>query len=85
MITGNVPFHELQRDQAVYTAIVIRHKTPERPETYIPHQSRDGDSLWSLLIKCWAYEPDDRPSASEVQIWMSWLVCYNVYLWTEMG
>ncbi|KAG8748809.1 hypothetical protein FRC11_011862, partial [Ceratobasidium sp. 423] len=68
VMTGKVPFHELQRDQAVYTAIVIRNKTPERPERHIPVDSRDGDALWSLLNKCWAYKPDDRPSAVDAQI-----------------
>ncbi|KAG8683483.1 hypothetical protein FRC11_013517, partial [Ceratobasidium sp. 423] len=67
VITGNVPFHKLQREQAIYAAILVRNETPERPEMHIPVDSRDGDALWSLLKKCWATEPGDRPSAVDAQ------------------
>ncbi|KAH7340929.1 kinase-like domain-containing protein [Rhizoctonia solani] len=73
VITGLVPFRELQRDQAVYTAIVIKNEIPKRPEACIPRQSRDGDALWSLLNQCWAYEPGKRPLAKYVQAQIKWI------------
>ncbi|KAG8727571.1 hypothetical protein FRC11_012901, partial [Ceratobasidium sp. 423] len=33
----------------------------------IPRGSIHGDFLWDLLVQCWAYEPEQRPSASQAQ------------------
>ncbi|CUA68733.1 Putative serine/threonine-protein kinase/receptor R818 [Rhizoctonia solani] len=34
---------------------------PERPEKYIPTNSRDGDDLWKLLSQCCSAKPSGRP------------------------
>ncbi|CUA72977.1 putative LRR receptor-like serine/threonine-protein kinase At4g36180 [Rhizoctonia solani] len=34
---------------------------PERPEKYIPTNSRDGDDLWKLLSRCCSANPSGRP------------------------
>ncbi|KAG9098022.1 hypothetical protein FS749_004908 [Ceratobasidium sp. UAMH 11750] len=45
---------------------IITGKIPARPESHIPSKSQDGDALWSLLEDCWASEPKERPSSSDV-------------------
>ncbi|KAF8594766.1 kinase-like protein [Ceratobasidium sp. AG-I] len=65
-LTGEVPFSEKQNERAVMLAVAVRNEHPKRPGNYIPENSRDGNTLWSLLTTCWAYEPDARPSADEV-------------------
>ncbi|KAG8744622.1 hypothetical protein FRC10_009847 [Ceratobasidium sp. 414] len=61
VITGTVPYHAL-KDLAVITA-VTQKRLPTRPQEFIPSASTDGDTLWSLLSSCWAYEPTSRPTA----------------------
>ncbi|KAJ1302003.1 hypothetical protein OPQ81_000838 [Rhizoctonia solani] len=68
IITGKVPFHELRRDQALYHPIVNERKIPQRPNEHIPINSKEGNCFWSLLVNCWAYMPEERPSAAEAQI-----------------
>jgi hypothetical protein len=46
---------------------ILSKEHPKRPEEYIPGSSTQGDHLWSLLTKCWEYNPPDRPTAAEVQ------------------
>ncbi|KAG8732784.1 hypothetical protein FRC10_000611 [Ceratobasidium sp. 414] len=42
-------------------------KNPDRPEEQIPENSRDGDKLWSFLLRCWSYEAVGRPTAVQVE------------------
>ncbi|CAE6344895.1 unnamed protein product [Rhizoctonia solani] len=70
-ITGDVPYKELEREQAVMAAILFKKAVPTRPTAHIPHDSAHGDILWDLLTRCWAYEPNDRLHAEEVQGLMS--------------
>ncbi|KAG8756778.1 hypothetical protein FRC11_005010, partial [Ceratobasidium sp. 423] len=67
-ITGDVPYRELEREQAVMAAILFKKAIPIRPTACIPHKSAHGDLLWNLLTICWAYDPSDRPHAEEVQV-----------------
>ncbi|KAG9078247.1 dual specificity protein kinase yak1, partial [Ceratobasidium sp. 370] len=55
-------------------AVVIKKASPERPLGHIPDNSTRGNRLWPLLKRCWAYEPDDRPSAKEVRDIMQGMV-----------
>ncbi|QRV88622.1 Ephrin type-A receptor 4 [Ceratobasidium sp. AG-Ba] len=64
--TGTIPYPK-KNEAAVMFAVVIAKAFPERPETHIPQNSEHGDALWSLLEWCWAFEPEKRPSASEVK------------------
>lgn len=64
-ITGKVPYAE-KTDHAVYFAVAVKKEPPARPEDTIPTNSPHGNTLWSLLTKCWVSEPRDRPSASTV-------------------
>ncbi|KAG8781496.1 hypothetical protein FRC12_021843 [Ceratobasidium sp. 428] len=49
------------------TAVIVKKSHPERPLKHIPNECKHGDTLWSMLRKCWTYSPGDRPSAAEVQ------------------
>ncbi|KAG8686276.1 hypothetical protein FRC08_012648, partial [Ceratobasidium sp. 394] len=66
VITGTVPYHTL-KDLAVITA-VTQKRHPARPQESIPSASTDGNTLWSLLCSCWAYEPKSRPTAEAVKM-----------------
>ncbi|KAG8716609.1 hypothetical protein FRC09_015502, partial [Ceratobasidium sp. 395] len=68
IITGDIAHSnqvvELTPDDVVRS--VWLSVPPERPETYIPTSSQDGDRLWSILISCWSYEPALRPPVASV-------------------
>ncbi|KAG8725017.1 hypothetical protein FRC09_010221 [Ceratobasidium sp. 395] len=66
-ITGKVPFSDIKTEPAVITRVVVQKKLLERPQPLIPSSSRQGDVLWKLLVRCWSYDPRDRPLATEVQ------------------
>jgi hypothetical protein len=40
---------------------------PERPKSHIPLMNEQADLLWELLKSCWAYDSQDRPTATEVR------------------
>ncbi|KAG8686337.1 hypothetical protein FRC11_009106, partial [Ceratobasidium sp. 423] len=63
--TSEVPFAD-QSDQSLLAHIVLEKRTPARPETIIPSQSTSGNKLWDILTRCWALDPEDRPSAQAV-------------------
>ncbi|KAG8735222.1 hypothetical protein FRC10_010837 [Ceratobasidium sp. 414] len=67
-ITGTPPWTG-KAELAVIFAVVNR-ECPKRPLEQIPADSERGDMFWSLLKRCWAYEPGDRPSAREVKDFM---------------
>ncbi|KAG9073667.1 hypothetical protein FRC06_011220, partial [Ceratobasidium sp. 370] len=66
VLTGDVPFADLKHDPAVITRVVVQSRMPERPERSIPSLSKHGDDLWALLLQCWSYDPQARPSATHV-------------------
>ncbi|KAG8712646.1 hypothetical protein FRC09_019620 [Ceratobasidium sp. 395] len=65
-VTGNVP-HASKNDLAISFAVVVKKELPPRPEDYIPSNSPQGDTLWSLLVECWAYDSNNRPIAADVR------------------
>ncbi|KAG8785536.1 hypothetical protein FRC12_017464, partial [Ceratobasidium sp. 428] len=64
-ITGNVPYAS-KNDLAIPIAVAVKKELPPRPEDYIPSNSPQGDTLWSLLVECWAYDSNNRPIAANV-------------------
>ncbi|CAE6533876.1 unnamed protein product [Rhizoctonia solani] len=70
VLTGNVP-HKDKADLAVIHTVVFRKEHPARPVDCIPPHSAKGDELWSMLGRCWSYEPRLRPKASEVRDFVS--------------
>ncbi|KAF8596585.1 kinase-like protein [Ceratobasidium sp. AG-I] len=65
-ITGKKPYSE-KSDHGVYAALLLRKELPQRPRDSIPPGSKNGDSLWELLTTCWAFDPQNRPSAGHVR------------------
>ncbi|KAB5592309.1 Tyrosine kinase catalytic domain containing protein [Ceratobasidium theobromae] len=62
IVTGSVPYNGIN-DTAVVRRIITKVHPP-RPEQHIPSGHEHADRLWSLLIGCWAYIPQDRPTAA---------------------
>ncbi|CAE6538143.1 unnamed protein product [Rhizoctonia solani] len=83
IMTGKVPFGHIQRDAAVCAAI-YRKEQPPRPINSISTSSRDGDKLWDLLQLCWQYNPDDRSTASDVELALSGITQDGLRAETEM-
>ncbi|KAG8729121.1 hypothetical protein FRC11_009472, partial [Ceratobasidium sp. 423] len=63
--TSNIPFAD-KSDLSVLALITARTLIPTRPEDIIPKRSIYGDNLWAILMKCWSYDPQDRPTARAV-------------------
>ncbi|KAJ1310556.1 hypothetical protein OPQ81_007286 [Rhizoctonia solani] len=65
MVTGTVPFHDTKDAAVVFR--IVKGEHPQRPEAHIPAGNERADLLWSLLVNCWALQPQDRPTAIEVR------------------
>ncbi|KAM6494682.1 DHS-like NAD/FAD-binding domain containing protein [Amanita muscaria] len=59
ILSGKIPFESVLNDAAVLLK-VIRGQRPERVDPC------DHDEIWDIIIRCWAQEPENRPSAAEV-------------------
>ncbi|KAG8785553.1 hypothetical protein FRC12_017436 [Ceratobasidium sp. 428] len=66
VISRRQPYCHTKKDIAVITTILVKRQHPQRPEDTIPTASKQGNTLWSLLERCWSWEPEDRPDASRV-------------------
>ncbi|QRV97183.1 Tyrosine-protein kinase [Ceratobasidium sp. AG-Ba] len=65
VMSGKIPFVKYKHEIQLIAAIVTKGLTPDRPETEMPTGDERSDKLWSLLGRCWCFEPTERPSASE--------------------
>jgi len=63
--TEKIPFYEHSRDAAVIHARISKRQCPPRPDGHSP-KNRVSDDLWSLMNRCWAVKPDDRPTMEHV-------------------
>ncbi|KAJ7883485.1 kinase-like domain-containing protein [Mycena olivaceomarginata] len=62
IMTGNVPFHDLQHEMAVMFKVLAGDR-PSRP-TSCSAAALDG--LWALMQKCWEQDAQMRPTAAEI-------------------
>ncbi|KAG8717982.1 hypothetical protein FRC09_013340 [Ceratobasidium sp. 395] len=62
ILTGKVPYHDVD-EPAVIMQVMISKRIPRRPEDQLPTGTVYGDRLWKLLVKCWSYVPEERPTA----------------------
>lgn len=53
--------------EAVVVMKIVCGTHPVRPKELIPFQNEQADLFWSLLVSCWAYNPQDRPTATHVR------------------
>ncbi|KAI5993415.1 kinase-like domain-containing protein, partial [Pisolithus marmoratus] len=58
VLTGKVPYHYIEHDEDVIFAIG-RSLRPNCPQDI-------ADEHWNCIQKCWAANPEDRPSAGEL-------------------
>ncbi|KAG8756460.1 hypothetical protein FRC12_010553 [Ceratobasidium sp. 428] len=65
IISRQVPYAEIKNEAAVIT-IILKPQHPKRPGDTIPVESKQGNTLWSLLKTCWSRDPEDRPEAGYV-------------------
>ncbi|QRV97879.1 kinase domain protein [Ceratobasidium sp. AG-Ba] len=63
--TGEIPYPN-KSDQVIYEVVIARRQLPVRPNDIMIPEDDHGNRLWDLLMHCWSYEPEDRPSAPEV-------------------
>ncbi|KAL0566778.1 hypothetical protein V5O48_015224 [Marasmius crinis-equi] len=61
IFTGNTPFHELV-EGAVIVALLLHKRHPTRPENI----AELTDSMWEIMVSCWAHEDSLRPTAEDV-------------------
>ncbi len=65
ILANEVPFYQYKRDPQIMVALVVKREIPLRPEpdTAMGPNGID-DAMWELLVKCWNYTPQDRPSSA---------------------
>jgi len=64
LLTGKQPWQEKKRDAAVIHDVVVLKKYPARPDV----DRWMSDQLWDFLVKCWASNPNLRPSMNEADL-----------------
>ncbi|KDN45860.1 hypothetical protein RSAG8_04693, partial [Rhizoctonia solani AG-8 WAC10335] len=63
-VSGEIPYHG-KNEYNVIRLVTLEKELPERPKC-MPIGDRKADKLWKLLVQCWSYEPEGRPSAAEI-------------------
>ena len=58
-----LPFAEFPNDTAVILEVMMEGR-PKRPKKYPGREM--SESLWSLVERCWAQRPAERPAMAEV-------------------
>jgi serine/threonine protein kinase len=65
MFSGEYPFQDISNDFQVIFA-VQRGRRPSQPSTDLSRTRCLNDELWHIIEACWAKEPSERPTASEI-------------------
>lgn len=60
VLSGRQPYYGLHYGCSVFNIIHHGHRALERPSEISPE-------LWSIMLRCWAVEPEDRPMIHEVE------------------
>ncbi|CAE6442919.1 unnamed protein product [Rhizoctonia solani] len=74
LMTGSMPWSEVQQDSAVILKVAARGQRPSRPacQTKACRSQRkckclvSKDALWALIQQCWLDDPDQRPTVSQL-------------------
>ncbi|TFK32459.1 kinase-like domain-containing protein [Crucibulum laeve] len=65
VFTRKRPFNNIDPDAAVIVKVVVDKEHPLRPEGM--EAGELTDDLWKMLVKCWEFNPSDRPSMQEIR------------------
>lgn len=66
ILSGRIPFHDIEGTGAVITAVFILDQRPPKE----PIASATGESyeeIWSLMDRCWSKDPNVRPPIKEAR------------------
>ncbi|KAG1812490.1 kinase-like domain-containing protein [Suillus subaureus] len=58
VVSGGIPWKEKKNSTHIIIEL-LKKATPARPDNVL-------DDHWNLIHKCWSWNPDDRPEATEV-------------------
>ncbi|KAG6907684.1 hypothetical protein DXG01_007787 [Tephrocybe rancida] len=72
VLSDDVPYSYLSNNSAVIIEVVVRNRTPRRPDTKLL-----TDPLWDLLNRCWSRNPDSRPSMEDIRLSLA-SVCFEL-------
>ena len=66
-MTGLMPFHTLESDVHIITAIATGRKL-KRKDYYPDSEDQDGktDKLWFTFASCWETIPENRPNMDAI-------------------
>ncbi|KAG8985468.1 hypothetical protein FRB90_004690, partial [Tulasnella sp. 427] len=68
---GRVPFHDVKKD----TAIMLRVIQGKLPCLTDDARMTLIQALSTVMMQCWSLDPDQRPSAEDCMVELSWMVC----------
>ncbi|CUA74057.1 hypothetical protein RSOLAG22IIIB_10932 [Rhizoctonia solani] len=73
--TGEQPYNELYWNQA-RQKVISGQLRPSRP-IQLPIDAV-GNGVWELLNYCWAMNPNERPTSSEVDEWFQYYISFEI-------
>ncbi|KAJ1300652.1 hypothetical protein OPQ81_002300 [Rhizoctonia solani] len=74
LMTGSIPWRDVQQDSAVILKVAARGERPSRPacQTKKCRSQRrcrclvSNNNLWELIQQCWLDDPEQRPTVSQL-------------------
>lgn len=67
ILTGRRPYNQLPRDSAVIAELGA-YRLPERPRDEESVSRGLTDQMWTLMLHCWNWSPEARPTMTEVKM-----------------
>ncbi|KAJ3519976.1 hypothetical protein NMY22_g12955 [Coprinellus aureogranulatus] len=68
IMTGNVPFYQIKNHYSI-AVLILKGERPKKPTSEEPAFQDFGltEDIWTLMESCWVEDPEQRPSAEELQ------------------
>ncbi|KAG8777812.1 hypothetical protein FRC12_000196 [Ceratobasidium sp. 428] len=66
VLTGQVPFLEIENGLQISVAVTRDKITPKRPE-YLDTKNPQYEIFWNAMRRCWIHDPKQRATAEEVE------------------